>query len=128
MLADHNYKLRMNLLKSKQSVDKEMNYKDTENRRREKFNRNIEELLDNWWNLVKKVLKCFEDNPQYIKKEHLPLIDELFEAYLFRKSVLGEKIPKDNYDVYGEDIFTKHNETYFVEIFKKLTEKLILKI
>ncbi len=119
MLINHNSKLGAKLLESRQKMDKQLNYSDPDNKRRKKYGEDNEILLNDRWNYIKKILQLLEQNPQYIKRRHLPLINELFESYFLRKYVLGEKTPKDNWDVYDENIFGKGDGSEFI---KKLDE------
>lgn len=124
MLMGHNAKIRKELLKGRQAVDRESGYNDPDNKRRKKYTEDNERLLNDWWDYVLKVLQLLEQNPQYIKNEHLSLIDELFAAYYLRKYVLGEKTPKDNWDVYDESTFGKGDGSEFIKKLEELYEKI----
>ena len=124
MLIELNAKIGKELMLSRQQADKLADYCDPENKRMNKFRENNKKLVSSWWLYARKVLKYFEDAPQYIKKEHWALIEKLFEFHIFRKIVSGEETYEDNFYVYDENVFIKLDSNEFIQILNELYKKI----
>jgi|GEM_PF-2503776 hypothetical protein len=125
MLMEKNYKLRQELLKSRQEADQKSGFRGPEvEERMKKFTSDSRELIKNWWLYARKIIKLLENNPQYVKDEDWQLIETLFESYMFRNVVSGEESQKEGYCHYGDDIFEKEVKNEFVVTLDELRKKI----
>ena len=124
MLIDINAETRKELLDSRQKADKIANFIDPDDKRMKKFQEDNRELIGNWWSYARKILTCFENAPQYIKKEHQPLVEKIFKTHVFRKVVSGEEVYKDAHGVYDDEVFLKDNSNEFVEALNELYRQI----
>jgi hypothetical protein len=77
-----------------------------------------------WWEVAIQVLKRIEDKPQYIREEDWPLIEQLFESYIFRKFISGEQTSNPNMWIYDDDIIIRDSRNEFVSVVGELYEKI----
>ena len=124
MLMKNNSEVRQKLLNSRQSLDKKFGYNDPNNQRMKIFAENSKELVSDWWLYARKVIECFEHNPQYIKKEHWPILDKLFAAHILRKIVSGEETSKGDIAAYDDDVFMEESKNDFVNTFDELRKNI----
>ncbi len=124
MHMEKNFKLRQELLKSRHEAGKKWGYTGANYEQLEKkFSSDNTELIDVWWLHAEKVIKLFEDNPKYIKDGHWSLVEKLFESYLFRKVVSGEKTQKPFW-LYDDATWEKDTKNEFVVTLNELYEKI----
>lgn len=124
MLMDKNSELRKELIKSRFVADKRLGHTGANHDELEKkFRSDNEELIGTWWLYARKVIGLFENNPQYIKDEHWPLVEKLFESHLLRKIVSGEENQKPFW-LYDDAIWEKDTKNEFVATLSELYEKI----
>jgi hypothetical protein len=124
MLMEKNSKLRQELIKSRFEADKRFGHAGANHDELErKFRSDNNELIEAWWLYARKVISLFENNPQYIKDVHWPLIEKLFESHILRKVVSGEESQKPFW-LYDDAIWEKDTKNEFVAILIELYEKI----
>ncbi len=84
-------------------------------------------LVRQWWQYVEKYREAFESNPQYVKKEDMPLVEEFIDGYIKRgligKESTSEAIP---YLIIETDSYKEYSEKILNAV-KKLTDRFRIK-
>lgn len=124
MLLERNAKLRKELIRSRFEADKRFGHVGSNHEELEKkFRSDNNELVDGWWTYARKIIELFENNSQYIKDKHWPLVEKLFESHLFRKVVSGEESQKPFW-LYDDATWEKDTKNEFVATLDELYKNI----